>query len=150
MVLGRLHKSKLRSHNEQLTYLSYPWWRIYTVAAGTPNCGGLVWLPAWQSASDNRLTQWIYDGNFLSDWLEKLLESWLGRSPCCRYCLWKEQLDQFASGSVLVILCSGRCQSSWSQNPARTTKRERNQVLGGFILASIALFFGITYGLALI
>jgi len=36
MVLGwRLRKSKLRSHNEQLTYLSYPWWRIYTVAAGT-------------------------------------------------------------------------------------------------------------------
>jgi len=121
MVLGwRLRKSKL-SHNEQLTYLSYPWWRIYTVAAGTLIGLSLVTSLAERS---NRLTQWIYDGNFLSDWLEKLLESWLGRSPCCRYCLW-EQLDQLCLPRVRYwFFCALGAVNlhPWSQNPARTTK----------------------------
>jgi uncharacterized membrane protein len=152
MVLGwRLRKSKLRSYNQQLTHLSYPWWRIYTVAAGTM-IGGLVWLPAWQSASDNRLTQWIYDGNLLSDWLEKVARvlAWMITMLSLLPVEGTTRPIVLASGLVLVIFVLWALSifiHGLRIQLGRPSTRAETQVLGGFILASIALFFGITYGL---
>jgi uncharacterized membrane protein len=52
--------------------------RLYAVALGTVG-SVLIWIPVWQSISDNELTQWIYDENFLSNGIGPLyrLFAWM-------------------------------------------------------------------------
>jgi uncharacterized membrane protein len=115
--------------------------------------GGLVWLPAWQSASDNRVTQWIYDGELLSNWLAAIARvlGWIITMLSLLPVEGTTLPIVFASGSVLVafvfwalpIFVHGiRVQLGQSLTRGET------QVLGGYVLAAIALFLSITYGLS--
>jgi len=128
------------------------WWRIYAVAAGTL-IGGLVWLPAWQSASGNRVTQWIYDGELLSNWLAAIARvlAWIITMLLLLPVEGITLPIALASGSVLVIFVF------WALpifihgiriQLGRSLTRGETQVLGGYVLAAIALFLSITYGLS--
>ncbi len=128
------------------------WWRIYAVATGTL-IGGLVWLPAWQSASGNRVTQWIYDGELLNNWLAAIARvlGWIITMLSLLPIEGTTLPVVFASGSVLVIFVF------WALpifihgiriQLGRSLTRGETQVLGGYVLAAIALFLSITYGLS--
>jgi uncharacterized membrane protein len=124
---------------------------LIAVAIGTI-AGGLIWLPFLQNIPDNQMTDWIYRsspfGSLLEStarflaWMISML--WLlpieGVSqPIARIC-----------GAIVVaflfwtlpILISG-----WKIQLERSPSRRGMQVLGGFVLAAIALFLMITYAL---
>jgi uncharacterized membrane protein len=124
------------------------WWRLYAVAAGTL-IGGLVWLPAWQSASGNRVTQWIYDGELLSNWLAAIARV-LGWIITMLSLLPVEGITLpivFATGLVLGIFVFWALPIFIYGIRIKLARRE-TQVLGSYVLAAIALFLTITYGLS--
>jgi len=124
------------------------WWRIYAVAAGTL-IGGLVWLPAWQIASSNRVTQWIYDGELLSNWLAAIARV-LGWIITMLSLLPVEGITLpivFASGLGLLIFVFWALPIFIYGIRIQLARRE-TQVLGSYVLAAIMLFLGITYGLS--
>lgn len=127
------------------------WWRLAAVAAGTL-VGGLVWIPAWQSVPDNRVSHWIFNSDFFSNglepvvrigvWLITMLSMLPIESPVLPLAI--------ASGVVLVIffgwalpimIAGGRMQLE--RSPTRT----ETQVLVGYVLAAIALILIISYSL---
>ena len=131
--------------------LSSYWWRLVAVAAGTL-VGGLVWIPAWQSVPDNRVTHWIFNSDFFSNGLE----------PIVRVVVWLVTMLSLlpiegtslpltiASGVVLVIfigwalpilVSGGRMQLERSPTSTKT------QVLAGYVLVAIALILGASYSL---
>lgn len=126
------------------------WWRISAVAAGTL-IGGLVWLPAWRNVPDNQVTQWIYDSNFLNDWLGTIARvlAWMITMVSLLPIEGTSQPIMIASGAVLVIFVfwalpifiRGLKFQLGSLTPRET------QALGGYVLAAIALLFCITYSL---
>ena len=114
--------------------------------------GGLVWLPVWQSVPDNELTQWIYDSNPLSNWLLTIARAlaWIITM------LWLLPVEgttlpiMLVSGLVLVIFVLWALPifiRGLKIQMGRASVLRETQVLGGFILATLALFFCITYGL---
>jgi uncharacterized membrane protein len=128
------------------------WWRLYAVAAGTL-MGVLVWLPAWQSVPENQVTQWIFkDSNPLSNWLGTIARvlAWMITMLSLLPVEGTNLPIVLASGVILVIFVFWALpifihglRIQFGRSP---TRREA-QVLGGYVLAAIALLFGITYGL---
>jgi len=124
---------------------------LYAIAAGTL-VGGLVWLPVWQRISKSELTQWIYAGHPLNNWLETI-GRFLAWTITMLSLLPVEGTTRpivLTSGAVLVIFVL------WALpilirgliiQIGRPSTRRETQVLGGFILATIALYFCVTYGL---
>jgi uncharacterized membrane protein len=126
------------------------WWRIYAVAAGTL-VGCLVWVPVWQAGAAEGMTQWIKnDGSNLLSWINPIFQS---------LATWITMLSLLPveASSLFVVIASGlvmlvffiwavpilyRGLKVLSEKP---DTRLATQVLGGFVLGAIAIFFGITY-----
>lgn len=137
------------------------WWRLYAVAVGTL-IGGLIWLPYWQN-SDNRVTQWIYNDSPLSNWLETITRvlAWIITMVSLLPVEGTTQPIMLAFGAVLVVFVFWTLpifiRAIRIQLVSPPIIREpshglalmllETQVLGGYVLAAIALVFGITYGL---
>jgi len=123
---------------------------LYAIAAGTL-IGGLVLLPVWQRISKSELTQWIYAGHPLNNWLETI----------GRFIAWTITMVSLlpvegtrsialTSGAVLVIFVLWALPiliRGLMIQIGRPSTRKETQVLDGFILTTIALFFCVTYGL---
>ncbi|OCR01958.1 hypothetical protein BCD67_05615 [Oscillatoriales cyanobacterium USR001] len=123
--------------------------RIYAVAAGTL-VGCLVWFPALQTASDSEMTRWIYQGKNLIELLE----------PAPRILAWMVTmlaLLPVEGVSLPVIIASSLILLTFMFfalpiliRGVKIKLGESDssliiQVLGGFILAAVAIFLGITY-----
>ncbi|MBD2120000.1 glycosyltransferase [Trichocoleus sp. FACHB-262] len=128
------------------------WGRIYAVAAGTI-AGIVAWLPAWQGVYGNQLTDWIYSGSRAGlGWFDPLLQALVG---------WITMLVflPVQAPNPIVVIVSGLGMLLfvvWSvplicrglkQQGQQFQSRLALQVLGGFVLSAIALFFAIAYGL---
>jgi uncharacterized membrane protein len=128
------------------------WGRIYAVAAGTL-VGIGVWLPAWQGVYGNQLTDWIYSGSRAGlGWFNPVLQALVG---------WITMLVflpvQVPNPTLVIVSGLGMLlflgwsvpliyqglKQQWQQSQSRLAL----QVLGGFVLSAIALFFAIAYGL---
>ena len=139
----------IRFRTQPPSTLSPSWWRIFAVAVGTL-AGGLVWLPFWQSIPDNQMTDWIYDGNLFENGLETIARfaAWL---ITMLWLLPVEGVSQpvvLICGAVVIILVLWTLPifiSSWRILLGRSLTRQATQVLGGFVLAALGLFFGITF-----
>ncbi len=126
------------------------WWRIYAVAAGTlVSC--FVWVPVWQMSHDAQMTQWIMSGDrtFLTliSPIFQALGTWITMLA----------LLPVESSSLPIVLASGMVmliffiwavpilyQGLKVQMQHNETKLA-TQILGGFVLSAIAIFFAITY-----
>ena len=123
--------------------------RLYAVAAGTL-MGCLVWIPALQTASESEMTRWIYQGkNFI-----ELLE------PAPRILAWMATMLALlpvegvslsviiASSLILLIFIFFALPILIKGIKIKLGESDSSliiQVLGGFILAAVAIFLGITY-----
>ncbi len=128
------------------------WWRVCAVALGTL-AGGLVWLPVWFNSADSRLTEWIRNG---AGWgwykpIFQALAAWITmlsllpvESPALPVVI--------VSGLVMLIFFIWASPILWRGLKAQFISPENQLaigVLGGFVLSSIALFFGISYFLGI-
>jgi uncharacterized membrane protein len=129
--------------------ISQPWWQIYAVAAGNL-VGCLVWVPIWLSIQEHSLTEWIYSGNLWDNLL----------APVARIIAWTITMlfllpiesqplpIMLISGSVTVVFTLGivllfiQTLKIQKQPPV---KHFSTLILGGFVVAAIALFLVITY-----
>ncbi len=142
-----------QSRQDPKAWLRPYWWRIYAVAAGTL-IGGLLWLPAIQSVPSSDLTDWIQTENRWS-WralinpIFQAIAAWITMLSLLP--VEAEQLPVIiASGAVMIVffvwvtpkLYRG-LKAQWQQPNSRFAV----QMIGGFVLAAIAILFGITYGL---
>lgn len=142
-----------RSDSKERNPLLQPYWqRIYMVAAGTL-AGGLAWVPFLQNIYGSELTQWISNngGGGLA-WLSPIfqaLAAWITMLS-----LLPVEADALpvviVSGVVMLIffvwatpiICRG-LRIQWFQSETALA----TQVLSGFVVGAIFLFFVITYGL---
>lgn len=127
-----------------------PWQRIGAVAVGT-FVGGLVWLPVWQATYKTETTQWLTAGDrtFLSaiNPIFQSLAAWITMLS----------LLPVESPSLPVVVISGAIMLAfliwvvprlYRGIKVQLEKPETGLptgILGSFVLAAIALFFGITY-----
>ncbi len=130
---------------------SQPWLRIYAVAAGTLT-GGLVWLPALKGASDSELTRWIYSGNPFSDWLEPVVRvlAWVITMLSLLPVEGTPLPIAIASGLGMGVFLLWALLIFWRGikiQMGQPAARDSALILGGFTLGTVALVFGITYGL---
>nr|WP_290227416.1 glycosyltransferase [Trichocoleus desertorum] len=128
------------------------WGRIYGVVAGTV-AGIVVWLPAWQGVYGNQLTTWIYSGTRSGlGWFDPVLQALVGWITMLVFL--PVQAPSFTlvilSGLGMLLFCAWSApliyqglKQQWQQLQSRLAL----QVLGGFVLSAIALFFVIAYGL---
>ncbi len=126
------------------------WRRIYAVAAGTL-ISGLVWLPAWLNVPNNQVTQWIYDGNPLSNLLETIARflAWVITMFALLPIEGINTPVMISCGVVLVIFGFWALSifiAGLKFQLGRSLTRTETQVLAGYLLAAIALLFFITYG----
>jgi uncharacterized membrane protein len=139
------------------------WWRIYAVAAGT-FVGCSVWVPVWQTSHNSQMTQWIMSG-VSAPGKGSVLHTLLSLiSPFFQaLAAWITMLILLPveSPSLLVVIVSVavmvvyglwalpilyRCLKALRRQP---DTRLATNILGGFVLGAIALFFGITYFLGI-
>lgn len=128
------------------------WQAIYAIAAGTA-MGVLVWLPAWRSVYGNNLTQWIYsDGRSGLTWLDPILQAvvaWISMLVLTPVQA-EEQWVVIVSALSLLACVLWAMPVIWRGLHQQWLQVENVlpiQVLGGFVLGAIAIFFGMTYGL---
>ncbi len=154
LILGKFWLSdlqlKLPHKSWQQSLFSSHWLRIYTVVAGTL-VGCSVWLSAWSSIPNHKLTEWIYHGNPLgSEFLE----------PFGRLLVWSiamlfllpvegtPLLVTLVSGLVLLfvfIWLTSTAIGSLRLQLKKPSTRLMTRVLGEFILGIVALFLIVTY-----
>ncbi|RMG05466.1 MAG: hypothetical protein D6728_20690 [Cyanobacteria bacterium J055] len=149
LVLVGLTLAVARSHLDALS--KAPWRNVYLAIAGTL-AGGLVWVPVWQGVYGSNLTDWVADGS--PGTVEPLLRllAWsiativllpLDRFALPTWAVWGFGIATIAFLAWAVpLLCRGiKLQME------RNDRRLPMQVLGGVVLAAIALMLGLTYGL---
>jgi len=137
----------------KLWYWRQAWveaWRFYAVGAGTL-LGGLLWLPAWQSFSGSEQTSWLSMGEQRSfmEWINPIFQTLAGWITMLMLLPVETKNLLVAAASVLVMLIVlvwatpilSRGLKAQLQQPHRLG----TQILGGFVLGAIALFFSITY-----
>jgi uncharacterized membrane protein len=141
-----------QQYKKNKSALLYPnWRRIYGVILGSV-VGCLVWLPALQNVQGSDLTDWIYESNPTSRWIE----------PVARFVLWILSMFILLPSSpydlpVGVIIVSGIITLSllilFIPNLISGIKleiKDENNILGiqgllGYCIAIIALFLAATY-----
>ena len=138
---------------EKRTWLKSYWWQIYLVAVGTV-AGSIVWLPVVQANYSSELTHWIYDRKPFSSWLEPI-----GRVVAWGITLLVSLPMEITSLPLGIAIASGVVTVVfllWAlpilKRGLKLQKAQRDnylsvQVLGGFIVGALVLFFGFTYGL---
>jgi uncharacterized membrane protein len=152
MVL-KSQKSKVKSQNlkSKIQNFPIPDSRLIAVAAGTV-AGGLIWLPFLKKIPDNQMTDWIYRGNPFGSILESMAR-FLAWIISMLWLLPIEGVSQpiaFICGGIVVAFLLGTLPillNGWKIQLGRSQSRNATQVLGGFVLAAIALFLIITYAL---
>lgn len=131
--------------------ISTPQLRLFAVGIGTL-IGCLVWLPELRDASDSEMTRWVYDGKSFIELLEPVprLIAWLISMvalfpvegvPISIIVISVIILLSFVCGLLPILIHTLKIELN------QTETRLGIQVLGGFILASLAIFLGLTYGL---
>ena len=129
------------------------WRRIYLVALGTA-VGGLVWLPILPLIQSHQITQWIQTGNrwsftALTNPMFQLVAAWITMLSLLP--VESEQLPIVVlSGSIMLIFFMWAIPRLWYGLVVQWHQPEGRlalQTLGGFVVAAIALFLVITYGL---
>ncbi len=131
-----------------------PWRRLYLVVAGTL-AGGLIWLPLIQNGYDSKLTAWIKNSDRMGiEWIAPIFQA---------IAAWVTMLSLLPveASQLPIIIASGLTMIVffiWAlpilvrglkvrmQEPG---SRIGIQVLGGFIVSAIAIFFLITYCLGI-
>jgi uncharacterized membrane protein len=125
----------------------YPYWRrLGLVLLGT-TIAGLVWLPFWQGAADSGLTRWIYKSDPVNRGLWTLVRSliWLVSMVVLLPVENTPPAVTIASAGTMLLFVLWLLFLLWrrlrllGQSPA-------GPVLGGFVLAAIALFLAIANG----
>jgi uncharacterized membrane protein len=129
------------------------WHRIYAVALGTA-MASVVWFPIWQTIHNREITQWIQSGDRFSllaiiNPIAQAIAAWttmLILLPVESQPLW---VTLFWGGLMIlfVVWVVPLLRRGLRLHLADAKTRLAVNVLGGFVLAAIALFFGITYGL---
>ncbi|NJR64921.1 MAG: hypothetical protein HC772_05750 [Leptolyngbyaceae cyanobacterium CRU_2_3] len=125
--------------------------RLWGVAISTL-MGVLVWVPVWRSVSENELTQWIYDQDFLSNAIEPLYR--LGVWMITMVALLPVEgvpltIAIFCGAIVLIsafwlVRITHRGLQHWLRSP---DLHSTTLILIGFWLGAIALMLGLTYGI---
>jgi len=124
---------------------------LLAVAIGTI-AGGSIWLPFLQSIPDNQMTDWIYRGSPFGGILESTAR-FLAWMISMLWLLPVEGVSQpiaLICGAIVVaclfwtlpVLISG-----WKIQLGRSPSQSGMQVVGGFVLAAIALFLVLAYTL---
>lgn len=130
---------------------SLHWRRLYIVAAGTLMTS-LVWLPATSDIPSDNLTQWIQQDLDFEELLEPIarLLAWLITMLFMLPVEGQNLPVLVASGLVLLLFLIWVCPAFIRGIRTRMdfpSTRLITQVLGGFVLAAIAVFLVFTYGL---
>ncbi|WP_228035058.1 glycosyltransferase family 39 protein [Oculatella sp. LEGE 06141] len=130
-----------------------PWRRVYAIGIGTA-VSSLIWIPLWQNIRSHDITQWIQSDerfNFLSllNPIVQSLAAWITMLV----------LLPVESSSIFVVILAGLAMGLfliwvvpllWQGLRSQRSQPQVGlgiQVLAGFSLGAIALFFLITYGL---
>ena len=143
--------TKLKDSKWQWQKISIPasWWRIVAVAAGT-FVGCLVWLPVWQTSHNSQMTQWIMTNNrtILSviNPIFQSLAAWI--TMICLLPIETPSIGvTIASGAVMLAFFIFATPIIYRGSKALLGQPEHLgiEILAGFVLGAIALFFAITY-----
>jgi uncharacterized membrane protein len=135
-----------RQHN----FLSPPWKRIYAAVVGTA-VSGIVWLPIFlQNSYGDKLTDWIQQPRQGLEWLNPLFQA---------FAAWVTMLFllPIESPHLAIILVSGLVMLIFFiwflpiliRGIKIQLQQPETQILWGFILSAIALFFVFTYFLGI-
>ena len=118
------------------------WIRIYGAVVGTL-AGVFVWFPSLRQISGNELTDWIYEGDPLKEFLSPIgqLFAWIVTMPFMLPVEGTPLLLTVLSGLAIVIFLIWLLSSVVRSLPLSLSV----WVLGGYAIASIALVLGITY-----
>ncbi|MFB2978679.1 glycosyltransferase [Microseira sp. BLCC-F43] len=130
------------------------WWRIYAVVAGTLT-GGLIWLPLIQHGYDSKLTEWIKNSDRIGiEWIAPIFQAiaaWVTMLS-----LLPVEVSQLpiviVSGLVMIVFFIWALPilvRGLKVRMQQAGNRIGIQVLGGFIVSAIAIFFIITYGVGI-
>lgn len=130
------------------------WWRIWVVAAGTA-VSGVVWLPFMHNLGGDELTRWIYSGDrsglALLDPVLQALVGWI----TMLFMLPIQASGQtvvIVSGAIMILVFLWTVPVVIQGLKVQWLHPRRQlavQVLGGFVLSAIALFFFLTYGFSM-
>ncbi len=151
-LIGFLLNLKISPSPSSLPSLLIPnRWRLSAIATGTL-AGAIVWLPVFQKTQSSELTRWIQQGEFdHSGLLEPLLRSLAGITTML-YLLPIQSVPlagAIAAGIALILLILGTgwlLVQGWRSQYQDPESRLGLQVLGGFVIAAIALSLVVTYG----
>ena len=118
------------------------WIRIYGAVVGTL-AGVFVWFPSLRQISGNELTDWIYEGDPLKEFLSPIgqLFAWIVTMPFMLPVEGTPLLLTVLSGLAIMIFLIWLLSSVVRSLPLSLSV----WVLGGYAIASIALVLGITY-----
>ncbi|HBE31144.1 MAG TPA: glycosyltransferase [Cyanobacteria bacterium UBA11368] len=130
------------------------WWRIYAVVAGTL-AGGLIWLPLIQHGYDSKLTEWIKNSDRMGiEWIAPIFQAiaaWITMLSLLP--VESSQLPiAIVSGLVMIVFFIWGLPILGSGVKVilqQSRSRIGIQILGGFVLSAIAIFFIITYCLGI-
>ncbi|MGF1499979.1 MAG: glycosyltransferase [Elainellaceae cyanobacterium] len=126
-------------------------WRLGGAIAGTA-ITGLVWLPVWQSASqENDLTRWIYESDLGGwGWIDPLLQT-LASIVSMVYLLPVQRVEDtiaIASGLILLGLTLWTLRIVWRGYRTQIndpTSADGMTILALFCLSAIAILLLLTY-----
>ena len=127
------------------------WWRILAVISGSM-VGCLVWLPSLAAIHGRSPTEWIYSSSAIARWLE----------PLARFPLWVFSMFFMLPtsindlplplviifGLISLLLLGGIVSLLFSQLKSHFSNLAV-QTLGGYIVAVIAIFMGLTWFLGM-
>ena len=124
----------------------YPYWRrLGLVLLGT-TIAGLIWLPFWQGAADSGLTRWIYKSDPVNRGLWTVVRSliWLVSMVVLLPVENTPLPVTIASAAIMLLFLLWLLPILW--RGFRRLAALPGTVLGGFVLAAIALFLTIANG----
>ncbi|WP_242056350.1 MULTISPECIES: glycosyltransferase [unclassified Nostoc] len=135
---------------QKRTFLSPPWRRIYAAVVGTA-VSGIVWLPAFlQNSYGDKLTDWIQQPRQGLEWISPLFQA---------FAAWVTMLFLLPveSPHIAIVILSGLVMLIFFiwflpkliSGIKVQLQQPETQVLSGFVLGAIALFFVFTYFLGI-
>jgi uncharacterized membrane protein len=128
------------------------WRRIYAAVAGT-TMGGIIWLSAWRSIPDNTLIDWIYHSQRLGLAFLEPIGRTIAWFITMFFLLPVEHAPlpmAIASAIIILLVLCWLMPSvvrSWRIQLQQPETRLPVKILGGFVVAAIALILAIAYGL---
>ena len=124
-----------------------PTWRSILISAIGTLLGLIVWIPVWQRVSDNDLTTWIYDPNFLNARLAPLgrLLVWICTMLTLLPVEGTPKLVAIASATAMLLFLLWAGRIIW--RGLRQQRQLETVSLLGLLGAIVACLLSITYGL---